>query len=44
VRGSTPGVHADVARVVRFVTPIRERLETRSIMCVVQELLTVEPS
>jgi hypothetical protein len=36
-------VHSDVARVVRFVTPARDPLETGSIACVVRELLTVEP-
>jgi hypothetical protein len=35
-------VRPDVARVVRFVTPSRERLETGSIARVVRELLTVE--
>lgn len=44
MRGSTPGVRADVARVVRFVTLAREWLEASSITRVVRELLTVEPS
>jgi hypothetical protein len=36
-------VHADVARVVRFVTLPRDPLETSSIARVVRELLTAEP-